>query len=344
MEKKQIIRANGYDVNICNSFSDMPDLGRELFIVTDNNVKELYLDSFLDVVSKDKGVFVMSPGESYKSFDTVSEIYRAFSAAEVDRKTVVIALGGGVVGDVCGFAAATFMRGVSFVQVPTTLMAMADSSVGGKTAVNFEGLKNLIGAFYQPKLVYINTSCLNTLPKEHISAGMAEIIKYGLIRDEAFFHYLLENSDDMGYLIQKSLEIKAEIVSIDEKEAGIREILNFGHTFGHSIESLLKYEVPHGVCVAIGMRAALSLSAEKGYISFELVQKYSDFCKKHTIPTKLSDIGKILNPLDIYENMRHDKKVRYGSIRLVLLKALGEAFVDESCGKSEIIESISSIL
>ena len=354
----------GYNVYIQNCFSDLAsafansDLsGRDVFIVTDRNVKELYLDSFLtaasDVVSV-KGIYIISPGEGIKNLDTVSEIYKIFSDAKVDRRTVAVALGGGVAGDICGFAAATFMRGIPFVQVPTTLMSMVDSSVGGKTGVNFEGIKNLVGSFYAPEFVYINTDTLKTLPQEQFSAGMAEVVKHGLIHDKDYFNFLDDsknkiaayNDDNTPFinrLIHRSIEIKSEIVSSDEKEKGIREILNFGHTFGHSIESLLEYKMPHGFCVGIGMSMALTLSASKGYIKFNVVEKYKNLCCALGIPTKLSDIGTELNSNDIYTKMLQDKKTRDGKIRLILLKQVGKAFVSELCEKDEIIESIETI-
>ena len=235
-------------------------------------------------------------------------------------------------------------------------MAMVDSSVGGKTGVNFEGAKNLIGAFYAPELVYISIDTLKTLPEEQFSSGMAEAIKHGLIRDEEFFRFLIHNKDKItacnkrfndnapliNHLIGRSIEIKAEIVSADEKESGIREILNFGHTFGHSIESLLEYKAPHGYCVGIGMGMALNLSAAKGYIEPDVTQKYKCLCDTLNIPTKLSDIGATLNPDDIYSNMLRDKKARNGKARLVLLRQVGEAFVSELCEKSEVVKSVEA--
>ncbi|MCL2873919.1 MAG: 3-dehydroquinate synthase [Defluviitaleaceae bacterium] len=346
------IRDNFEDIFL--AFKRIESLGGSIFIVTDNNVKELHLNSFLtsisDVVTV-KGMHVIKPGEESKNSDTVSEIYKAFSAAGVDRKTVAVALGGGVVGDICGFAASTFMRGIPYVQIPTTLMAMVDSSVGGKTGINFEGHKNLVGSFYQPKFVYINIGNLKTLPREQFLEGMAEVIKYGLIHDAELFGFLIANvdkiSDDdiISYLIRRSVEIKDEIVSKDEKEIGVREILNFGHTFGHSIESLLKYKAPHGFCVGLGMTVALNLSIAKGYIGFDVFEKYIYLCKKLGIPSKISDLGFTnIDADDIYENMRYDKKVRNGKIRFVLLKSVEDAFVDELCEKDEVILSIDSIL
>ena len=236
-------------------------LGRKMAVVTNPLIKKLYGERLINGL-KSAGFLVMSievpDGELSKSLDWANSIYTALLINSFDRKSALVALGGGVVGDLTGFAAATFMRGVPFIQVPTTLLSMVDSSVGGKTGVNHPMGKNMIGAFYQPRKVLMDLSCLRSLPREEFLAGMAEVIKYGVIRDAAFFDYLDKNREmilalepaALEYIIRRSCEIKAEVVEKDERESGLRAILNFGHTVGHAIETAESYTLRHGYAVA----------------------------------------------------------------------------------------------
>jgi 3-dehydroquinate synthase len=276
---------------------------------------------------------ILQDGERYKTLETLNEIFTQLIQCQHDRKTTLIALGGGVVGDMTGFAAASYQRGVPFIQVPTTLLAQVDSSVGGKTAVNHSLGKNMIGAFYQPRAVIIDTNTLSTLPDREFRAGLAEVIKYGLIADPAFFTWLEQqkqallarDAEALAYAIQRSCINKAEVVSADETEQGIRAILNLGHTFGHAIETFQQYkDWLHGEAVAAGMHMAANLSLLAGKISADDLQR---------ITALLADCGLPVQPPsdmtadDFLNLMVRDKKVLDGQLRLVLLNSIGNATV-----------------
>ncbi|MBZ8138559.1 3-dehydroquinate synthase [Rubrivivax gelatinosus] len=273
---------------------------------------------------------VLPDGEAYKTWQTLNQIFDHLLGLGCDRKTVLFALGGGVVGDMAGFAAASYMRGVPFVQVPTTLLAQVDSSVGGKTAINHPLGKNMIGAFYQPCRVVCDLDTLGTLPARETSAGLAEIIKYGPIADAAFFDWIEEHVDALrahdraalAYAVQRSCEIKAEVVGQDEREAGLRAILNFGHTFGHAIEAGLGYgEWLHGEAVGCGMVMAAELSALLGLVPPAFVERLARLCARAGLPVKGPRLG-----IERYlELMRVDKKAEGGEIRFVLIDAPGHA-------------------
>ena len=260
-----------YDICFNDSFSmlttELKKLDKsfsKIMILADSNVYPLYAEEVLQLLkSVYNEVFThqFPAGEGHKTLDTISHCYDALIENKLDRKSLLIALGGGVTGDMAGFLAATYMRGISFVQVPTTLLSQVDSSTGGKTGVDFKGYKNLVGAFYQPDLVYINTDTLKTLPEKEFSSGMAEALKHGLIRSLDYYSYMLQHSREIKALYHKSItslvkgscEIKSQVVSMDEKESGLRMILNFGHTAGHAIEKLKDFKLLHGECVALGM-------------------------------------------------------------------------------------------
>jgi 3-dehydroquinate synthase len=271
-------------------------------------------------------------GETYKTLDTLHALLTRFLELRAERSTTVIALGGGVVGDIAGFAAAIYQRGMPFVQVPTTLLAQVDSSVGGKTGVNHALGKNMIGAFHQPRAVLIDTDCLATLAARELAAGLAEVVKYGAIRDRAFFDWLEANierlvardTDALTHAIATSCAIKAEIVAADEREAGLRALLNFGHTFGHAIETGVGYgEWLHGEAVAAGMVLAASLSARMGLIGTAERERLRALLARAALPVDAPALG-----AERYVAlMGRDKKVSAGAIRFVLLRALGDAFV-----------------
>lgn len=304
-------------------------------IVTNETVAPKYLAALVELLSENYQVdtCVLPDGERYKTLDTYASIMSTLLEAKHNRTTTIIALGGGVVGDMAGFAAATYQRGVPFIQVPTTLLSQVDSSVGGKTGVNHPLGKNMIGAFYQPQAVIIDTDTLSTLPARELSAGMAEVIKYGLICDAEFFSWLEENMVDLMALEQEKISdaiyrsclAKANVVAKDEREGGIRAILNLGHTFGHAIETQMGYgNWLHGEAVAAGSVLAVDLSWRLGHVSSEDLVRAVAIFKAANLPVLPPDQMTLEN---FVERMMLDKKVLDGSLRLVLLNSLGDAYV-----------------
>lgn len=313
-------------------------LGNSAVIVTNTTVAPLYLNKVEQALNGENIRFntvTLEDGEQYKTLENVERIIDVLIDQRHDRKTTLIALGGGVIGDITGFAAAIYQRGVNFIQIPTTLLSQVDSSVGGKTGVNHPRGKNMIGSFYQPQCVIADTSTLDTLPDRELSAGMAEVIKYGLIHDAEFFTWLQSNiqglmekdTDLLSQAILVSCQTKADIVAIDEKESGIRAILNLGHTFGHAIESAMGYgNWLHGEAVAAGMVMAVDLSLRHGWIKDEVQTKTIELLKQANLPIRPPQDITIEQYMDI---MAIDKKVDQGIIKLVLLQDLGKAFI---CG------------
>jgi len=328
-----------YQIHIGRRLLGQPELLREHFpgkraaIITNTTIAPLYLDK-LEKALQELGVnsvhVILPDGEEYKNNDTLNIIYDALLTHRCERGTPLIALGGGVIGDITGYAAATYLRGVPFIQMPTTLLAQVDSSVGGKTGINHPLGKNMIGAFYQPKLVLADTSTLSTLPENELSAGIAEVIKYGLIRDLSFLGWLEQNiekllardTDALQYAIKRSCENKAEVVAIDEREHGERALLNLGHTFGHAIESGMGYgNWLHGEGVSAGTVMAADLSQRMGWISVQDVERIRSLLERAKLPVTAPDLG-VEKYLDL---MGLDKKVEGGVIRFILLKAIGHA-------------------
>jgi len=308
---------------------------RRVMVVTNTTVAPLYLSqltSTLQAGGVTVAQVVLPDGEAYKNWETLNLIFDALLTDRAERKTTLIALGGGVIGDMTGFAAACYQRGMPFIQIPTTLLSQVDSSVGGKTGINHPLGKNMIGAFYQPKLVLADTDTLKTLPARELSAGLAEVIKYGLIWDAEFLAWLEANMDKLRALdpaavthaIYRSCEIKAQVVGEDEREGGIRAILNLGHTFGHAIETGMGYgNWLHGEAVAAGMVMAAQTSQRLGWISDADVSRTRALIRAAGLPDVAPDLG-----VDTYlEYMGHDKKVEGGKMRFVLLKKLGEAVI-----------------
>ncbi|SCK44615.1 3-dehydroquinate synthase [Variovorax sp. HW608] len=314
------------------SFAALPTAATAL-IVTNTTVAPLYAETLRAALAKRfRAVHVLElpDGEAFKEWQTLNLIFDALLGHGCDRKTVLFALGGGVVGDMTGFAAASYMRGVPFVQVPTTLLAQVDSSVGGKTAINHPLGKNMIGAFYQPRLVLCDLSTLATLPPRELSAGLAEVIKYGPIHDMAFLDWIEANIDALvardasalAHAVKRSCEIKAEVVGQDERETGLRAILNFGHTFGHAIESGLGYgEWLHGEAVGCGMVMAAHLSQRLGGVDEAFVQRLTALIRRAGLPV----IGPALGADRYLELMRIDKKSEAGEIRFVVIDKPGSA-------------------
>ncbi|SHH88058.1 3-dehydroquinate synthase [Caloranaerobacter azorensis DSM 13643] len=295
-----------------------------IFIISDRNVAKHYLDILLSKLNtKVTGYCILEPGEQSKSIDTAKKVYEKMLEAGCNRKTTLISLGGGVVGDLTGFVAATFMRGINFVQVPTTLLSQVDSSIGGKVGVNFKNYKNIIGSFYQPKGVIIDTETLKTLDEREIINGLGEVFKYGLIMDYDFFLWLndnlnsilkLENNYIMN-IVKKSLNIKKIIVQKDEKESNIRKVLNFGHTIGHGIETLDDFNTfKHGEAVVLGMMLESLISTEMGLIDRKYYIKIIDSLSRLVSPVKFS----AFEQKQIMNAIKHDKKNEKGKIVLVL--------------------------
>ena len=303
--------------------------GPDCLVVTNETVEPLYLDALVaNLTGKQVRVISLPDGEAYKTLETVEDILDTLVENSANRDTTVVALGGGVVGDIAGFAAACYMRGVDFIQVPTTLLAQVDSSVGGKTGVNHASGKNLIGAFHQPRAVLIDTDTLKTLPDRELKAGLAEVIKYGAIVDADFFAWIEDNLEALiardvealAAAIQRSCELKAAIVAEDERESGRRAILNFGHTFGHAIEHCQGYgEWLHGEAVAAGMVMAAQLSAEDAAMAVRI----ETLLQRAGLPTQPPSIA----ATDFMAAMGMDKKVQQKQLRFVLLRTLGDAFV-----------------
>ena len=308
--------------------------GRQVMVVSNTTVAPLYLDRVLDMLQGlDISTVILPDGEQYKTLKTLNTIYNALLEQRVNRGCTLIALGGGVVGDITGFAAASYQRGVSFLQIPTTLLAQVDSSVGGKTGVNHPLGKNMIGAFHQPECVVIDTDTLDTLDDRQFSAGLAEVIKYGLIHDAEFFTWLEDNmaalkardKQSLATAIERSCAIKAAIVAADERESGMRALLNLGHTFGHAIETGTGYgNWLHGEAVAAGMLMAADLSARHGWLDRKDVQRTTALLAAAGLPTAPPAEMSEQQFMDL---MAVDKKVIDSGLRLVLLKAIGKAFI-----------------
>lgn len=311
---------------------------RQAAIVTNTIVAPLYLEK-LRASLESNGVSVVSiilpDGEEHKNWHTLNLLFNELLAHKCERAVTLIALGGGVVGDIAGFAAATYLRGVPYIQAPTTLLAQVDSSVGGKTGINHPSGKNMIGAFYQPRLVLADTATLDTLPDRELCAGLAEVIKYGLIRDAQFFAWLESNidrllardSNALKFVIKRSCEIKAEIVAQDEREAGVRALLNLGHTFGHAIEAGMGYGCwLHGEAVAAGTVIAAQLSLRLDLISETGLARIKAIYQRAHLPVQAPALG----AKRYLELMSLDKKVQAGKMRFVLLRKIGEAFVSDA--------------
>lgn len=362
MEKNKLeVREQGqkiYDIYFRDSFEDLMEAlsdfefsNRKVCIVTESHVAPLYLKEIYDLfdpVCAKVTTFSFSAGEAHKQLKTVEHLYEQLIRNHFDRKDLIVALGGGVTGDMAGFAAATYLRGIDFIQVPTTLLSQVDSSIGGKTGVDFIQYKNMVGAFHQPKLVYINVNTLKTLPEREFMSGMAEVIKHGLIKDKEYFLWISEHREEickkdpavLTEMIQKSCDIKRRVVEADPKEQGERALLNFGHTMGHAVETLMDFSLLHGECVAIGCKLALRLSKKRGMISRqEAEEAYALFDEFH-----LDQKFDRLTPQQIVEATKSDKKMAGSHIRFILLKKIGEACTDLTVSDEEMIEVLGEEL
>ena len=312
-----------------------------LVIITDPTVNKLYggvLNQGLTEDGFSVNTLLVPEGEEQKSLETAGRLYHELTNCYAERTTPILALGGGVIGDLAGFVAATYLRGVPLVQVPTTLLAQVDSSIGGKVAVDHGHLKNMIGAFYQPRLVIADTSTLRTLPAEELANGLAEVIKSAAIQDEKFFAFLEQNlnrikSLDEGALeeiVFQSVKIKAEVVEKDEMDLGLRNILNYGHTIGHALESVSDFSIGHGQAVAIGMVAAAKISQMMGTLDGNEVVRLKKVIEQAGLPTEMPN----LESTEIIKAMKHDKKIRRDKVRFVLLKSIGNVFITDEVSPS----------
>lgn len=324
--------------------------GRKACIITDSNVAPLYEAQVREEL---KNVFstvttcVFDAGEQNKNLNTVNQVYEHLIEHKFDRKDVLIALGGGVVGDLTGFAAATYLRGISFIQLPTTLLAQVDSSIGGKTGVDFNQYKNMIGAFHQPILVYMNLNTCKTLSDTEFACGMGEILKHGLIKDPNYYEWVINNMFDitdreyelMEEMIARSCEIKKYLVEKDPTEKGDRALLNLGHTIGHAIEKLMNFRLGHGQCIALGYIASAYISFKRELLTMEELYEIRDM----NIGFDLPMFFRGLNPEDILAATKLDKKMEQGKIKFILLKGIGKAYIDTTVSDEEILDAINFI-
>ena len=320
----------------------------KLVIITDPTVKGLYGEALNQSLDKDGfnvTTLLVPEGEEQKSLETAGRLYHELTDCYAERATPILALGGGVIGDLTGFVAATYQRGVPLIQIPTTLLAQVDSSIGGKVAVDHGQLKNKIGAFYQPRLVIADTDTLRTLPANELANGLAEVIKSAAIRNKEFFAFLEKNLDRIKSLDEKALEeivfqsvkIKTEIVEKDERDLGLRSILNYGHTIGHAIESVSDFKVEHGRAIAIGMLAAARISNQMGILDKNELIRLKGVIEKADLPTEMPN----LKVEEIIQVMKHDKKVRQDKIRFVLLKSIGSVFITDEVSPSLVEEVLA---
>ena len=363
---------NPYPILLRDDFSDLgravsllPDMqGRKICIVSDSKVSELYMDiviqsfsEYFDTVKQ----FVFPEGEENKTLDTVQNLYQYLIQCGFERGDVLAALGGGVTGDLTGFTAATYLRGIRFIQIPTSLLAQVDSSIGGKTGVDFRGYKNMVGAFHQPVLVYSCSEALLSLHPRDYRSGLGEILKHGLIRDKDYYQWLKDNVSVLWApdrysefsrkmlteMVYRSDRIKQAVVENDPEEKGERAILNFGHTIGHAVEKFAFHSLSHGMCVSIGMRAAAWISMQRGMIS---QADYDDICHTlhdmYQLPTSASFLPEQMNVSaeDILRITKSDKKMEKGQVKMILLDRIGHAVICHDVSDQEILAAIEEIL
>lgn len=347
-----------YDIVIENNFKKLGDAfqtlhisGKKICIVTDSNVGALYADEVKDVLENTGNrvfVYTFPAGEEHKTLDTVENVYEFLIQNKFDRTDMLAALGGGVVGDLTGFTAATYLRGISFIQIPTSLLAQVDSSIGGKTGVDFRAYKNMVGAFYMPKLVYMNCFALNSLSERLFASGLGEIIKHGLICDKEYYTWLLEHSaeilsrdnDTLEQMIYQSCLIKKTVVEKDPTEKGERALLNFGHTLGHAIEKLMNFSLYHGECVVLGIIAALNISKKRGLITEQQLNDAMLMFQNYNFPLTVTG----LSSQDVVSVSKNDKKMVSDKIKFILLDGIGTAFIDMTVTDEELIEALSFVI
>ncbi len=349
-----------YHIYLEESFEHLPKYlesfniqNRRICIVTDSTVNELYateVKTCLEEYCKEITVFVFPAGEKSKTLDTVRNLYEHLILNHFDRKDLMLALGGGVVGDLTGYTAATYLRGIDFVQVPTTLLSQVDSSIGGKTGVDFDAYKNMVGAFHQPKLVYMNVNTLHSLSDEQFFCGMGEILKHGMIKDFSYYRWTIEHQSEirarelsvLKQMISASCEIKRAVVEEDPTEQGERALLNFGHTIGHAVEKLMNFQLLHGQCVALGYLAAAYISYQRGFLSQEEFHGIQNMNLGFDLPVSLENFG--LDVEEVIQTTRSDKKMEAGKIKFVLLQEIGHAFIDKTVTDDEMRAAIQYLI
>lgn len=346
-----------YDIYIEDSFGALADAlepfalaDRKVCIVTDSNVDPLYgaeVEDMIGAISGECVRYVFPAGEESKTLDTVKEIYKFLIGNHFNRRDLLIALGGGVVGDLTGYTAATYLRGIEFIQIPTTLLSQADSSIGGKTGVDFDGYKNMVGAFYMPRLVYMNMATLQSLNDRQFYSGFAEVMKSALIKDGNFYEWLIDQMyeicerdvETLSEMVERSCIIKKLVVEKDPLEKGDRALLNFGHTIGHAIEKYMNFTMTHGECVALGCVAAAFISWKKNWLSMEEYYEIRDMFVPFYLPISIDnlDIEKVL------QLTKSDKKAENGYIKFILLKKVGKALIDKTVTDDEIREALQEL-
>ena len=326
-----------YEIKIFSNFSFLADeiakiwSGERIVVITDKTVGDLYLEQLSDAlygIVHEICPIVLPPGEDSQGIETLQSVYRFLLDNNINRSDLIITLGGGVIGDLGGFAAATFLRGVSYVQIPTTLLSQIDSSIGGKVAINFHGIKNVVGAFYNPKLVYINTNVLNTLPDREYKCGLAEAMVHALIADKDLVYYIHQNmfnrsiidDDIIRRFIYRNCEIKANIVMQDECDNGIRGILNFGHTFGHALETLFEFKYKHGECVSVGIVSIFKVALINDFISKDIYDEITKILEDIGLPVKFDNV----NWEKVIDIIHFDKKHLSNKIKLILPVGMGK--------------------
>ncbi|MGL5260132.1 MAG: 3-dehydroquinate synthase [Lachnospiraceae bacterium] len=356
--KVSLEKKNAYDIVIEHSFealelelNNMNLKNKKICIISDETVASYYKDEIVSIAERvcDKVItFLSKAGEEYKNLTTIESIYELLIQEKFDRSDILIALGGGVIGDMTGFVAATYLRGVSFIQIPTSLLAQVDSSIGGKTGVDFNQYKNMVGAFKMPSLVYINISTLQTLDDKQYYNGFAEVMKHGLIKDASYYEWLISNMYEiqdripltLEEMIVRSCKIKKEVVEKDPYEQGERALLNLGHTIGHAIEKNSNFTLLHGECVALGCIVAAYISWKKELLTMDEYYEIRDMFVPFSLPISITDI----DPEVIFELTLSDKKMVEGKIKFILLKKIGKAIVDTSVTREEILAGIREIL
>ena len=346
-----------YDICIEDSFGALADAlepfafaDRKVCIVTDSNVDPLYAAEVEDIVGAVSGEcvrYVFPAGEESKTLDTVKEIYKFLIENHFNRKDLLIALGGGVVGDLTGYTAATYLRGIEFIQIPTTLLSQADSSIGGKTGVDFDGYKNMVGAFYMPRLVYMNMETLQSLSDRQFYSGFAEVMKSALIKDGNFYEWLIDRMyeicerdvETLAEMVERSCMIKKLVVEKDPLEKGDRALLNFGHTIGHAIEKYMNFTMTHGECVALGCVAAAFISWKKNWLSMEEYYEIRDMFVPFYLPISIDN----LDIEEVLQLTKSDKKAENGYIKFILLRKVGKALIDKTVTDDEIREALQEL-